>query len=334
MTPDLLQKKPVIFLVGPTASGKSDISIRLAGRLKAEIVSADSMLVYKGMNIGTAKPSVNERMKIRHHLIDIVSPRVSFSVYQYRKNALSVIRDILNRGRIPLIVGGSGLYLEALQKGLSAQPKTNPKFRKKLDQEIKQKGLEWFYELLKKIDPKRAAKIHPHDRKRIIRALEIIHFSGDTASETYASREGLAGMGFNVKIWGIRRYREDLYERINRRVGAMFRNGFILEVKRLKKNGFSKTAREALGYREILEYLKQCRGGVSPPKNVERGDLAPTTLIELIQKRTRQFAKRQLTWFRRAPEIRWIDWQQSETASQVCDKIIKEIDEWLETELF
>ena len=328
MTPDLLQKKPVIFLVGPTASGKSDISIRLAGRLKAEIVSADSMLVYKGMNIGTAKPSVNERMKIRHHLIDIVSPRVSFSVYQYRKNALSVIRDILNRGRIPLIVGGSGLYMEALLKGLSVQPKANLKFRKKLDQEIKQKGLEWVYELLKKIDPRRAEKIHPHDQRRIVRALEIIHFSDKTVSEVYAPRQNLEGMGFHAKIWGIHRNLQDLYERINRRVETMFQDGFILEVKNLKKKGFSKTAREALGYREILGYLNQCRGGVSPP------GLAPTTLIELIQKRTRQFAKRQLTWFRRDVGIRWIDWQQSENASHVCDKIVKEVNEWLEKEPF
>ncbi len=306
-------KNSVLFLVGPTGSGKTELALILAKRLGAEIISADSMLVYRGMNIGTAKPSLDQRRKIRHHLIDITSPRSNFSVYRYRREALRAIRDILKRGKIPLVVGGSGLYLEALWKGLSAPLGGETKVRKELQKTADSKGISYLYDQLKKIDPVRAKKIHPNDRRRIIRALEIAKISGKTPSEWYETRESLQDLGFSVRAFGVLRDRSELYQRINRRVEKMFHQGFLEEVKRLKKSGFSRNAAQALGYREILTNLK-------------KETLSKPELIALIQTKTRQFAKRQLTWFGREKDIEWIEWVGGkESASKICDKIIKGI---------
>lgn len=315
--------KQILFLLGPSGSGKTELSLCLARRLGCEIVSADSMLVYKGMNIGTAKPNKLERKKIKHHLIDLVSPRVNFSVYRYRKLALSVIDSILKRHRIPLVVGGGGLYAAALLKGLSGPFQEsglrNNQFRRRLEN----KTTVFLYSKLKEMDPVRAAQIHPYDRRRITRALEIASLSGKTPSEWYRERESLQDLGYQVKVIGIHRDRTDLYERINQRAKKMFRLGFVSEVKRLKREGFSKTAGQALGYKEILGYLDKRRGGVSPPIK-GRGDLAPTSVVQSIQQHTRHFAKRQLTWLRREKEIRWVEWDRGESARSVCDKIVRE----------
>ena len=310
--------KKILFLVGPTGSGKTELALCLARRLGAEIVSADSMLVYRGMEIGTAKPAAAERRKIRHHLLDLVSPRSNFSVSQHRRLALRATREILKRGRLPLVVGGGGLYVAALWKGISPHPGGSSKIRERLQREAKKKGTAHLYERLQKIDPQRAEKIHPRDERRIVRALEIVEISGKTPSEWYRKKESLEDLGFLVRAYGITRDREDLYRRINRRVERMLGKGWIAEVKRLRKKGFSKTAREALGYREILEYLG--KGEVPAQKPL---------LQRLIQQRTRQFAKRQLTWFRREKEIQWISWEPGESASKVCDKIITESRSWL-----
>lgn len=318
--------KPVLFLVGPTGSGKTELSLLLAKRLGAEIVSADSMLVYRGMDIGTAKPTRAERRKIRHHLLDLASPRSNFSVYLHRKRALEAIQEISRREKIPLVVGGSGLYVNAIWKGLSDHPAGNAKLRGRLMEEAKRKGFRFLYEKLRKIDPVRAQGIHPQDKRRIVRALEITAVSGKTPSEWYRKRGSLADLGYSVLVFGVARERQDIYERINQRVERMFRGGLIEEVRRLKSIGFSKIARQALGYREILEYLK-CRGGPLCPPSTRTGAHggAPLQLIQDIQKRTRQFAKRQLTWFRREKEIHWIPWERGESASRVCDKIMKEL---------
>lgn len=284
------------------------------------------MLVYRGMDLGTAKPTPLQRQKIRHHLIDLVSSRSSFSVYRHRKRALIAIEKILKRGRIPLVVGGSGLYLDLLWKGVSEIPRPSPKISAPRSGNL--------YERLRQIDPERARAIHPHDRRRIVRALEIADSSGKIPSEWFQSRSSsLADLGYSVKIFGIARGREGLYRRINRRVEAMFRKGLVGEVKRLKRIGFSKTARQALGYREVLASL---RGGVADKAISGSRLLRPALsggsrndglreLIQLIQKHTRRFAKRQLTWFRKEKKIRWISWEKGEPASAVCDKIMKEL---------
>ena len=296
----------VVFLVGPTGSGKTELSLLLAKRLGGEIISADSMLVYRGMDIGTAKPAPAEQRKVRHHLIDLVSPRSYFSVYLHRQRAFEAIQQILKRGKIPLIVGGSGLYVNAIWKGLSNIPGQGRKIYAPRGGNL--------YERLRRLDPALANRIHPHDQRRILRALAIAKSSGKVPSEWYGRRESLTDLGYSPRVFGITRDREEIYERINQRVKTMFRQGLIREVKRLKRTGFSKTSKQALGYREVLEFLK--KGGDSSPKEA---------LIPLIQKRTRQFAKRQLTWFRREKEIQLIPWGKGESASQVCDKVMKEL---------
>ncbi|MBI4115428.1 MAG: tRNA (adenosine(37)-N6)-dimethylallyltransferase MiaA [Candidatus Omnitrophica bacterium] len=310
-------KKTVLFLVGPTGSGKTELSLCLAKRLGCEIISADSMLVYKGMDIGTAKPAEADRRKIPHHLIDIVSPRKNYSVHLHRKLALETIEQILKRGRIPLLVGGSGLYVDAIWKGLSRHPAGNPKLRAQLNREADKKGLPFLYRRLKSLDSAQAGRIHPNDRRRVIRALEIIKLSGKTPSEWYQKRESLEDLGYSVRIIGIQRDRVNLYERINSRVEKMFRKGLIEEVKRIKKKGFSRTARGALGYQEVLDYLRH-------ETKSTWGELSL-----LIQKKTRHFAKRQLTWLRRQKEIRWISWPEGEGISPICDKIVRETKLWL-----
>lgn len=308
-----MSKNLILFLVGPTGSGKTQLSLPLAKRLHSEIISADSMVVYRGMDIGTAKPLPKDQKKVPHHLIDVVSPGRSFSVHDYRVLAMKAMQDILKRGRTPFIVGGSGLYVDSLWKGLSPLPGEDPKLRKKLNARAQRKGAADLYEELKKIDPKRAGRIHPHNLRRIVRALEIAHTSGKTPSAWHGQKVSLQDLGYSVRIFGIARERAELYERINQRVRTMFREGFLKEVKRLQRKRFSKTAAQALGYREAISYLKQ-----EKKKSLQE-------VVSEIQQRTRKFAKRQLTWFRRHPEIEWMDWRKNETAQDVCDKILKRL---------
>lgn len=270
------------------------------------------MLVYRGMDIGTAKPLTSQRKKVLHHLIDLVSPRSNFSVYRYRELALKVLDKIFAKERIPLIVGGGGLYAGALWKGISKEIKESPRTQKKLEAEARSKGLSFLYEKLKKIDPLRAIEIHPNDERRILRALEIAEASGKVPTQCYQEKISLEDLGYAVRAFAIRRDRGELYNRINRRVVRMFRKGFVREVQKLRRQGFSKTARQALGYREIL--------------GLEGGHAElPEKLIQDIQKHTRQFAKRQLTWLRHQKEIHWIDWDERESAGSVCDKIMQAI---------
>jgi len=304
----------VLFLVGPTGSGKTELSLLLAKRLGLEIVSADSMLVYRGMDIGTAKPTRTERRRIPHHLIDLISPRTKYSVYAHRQRAFKAIEGILSRGKVPLVIGGGGLYVGALWKGISPHPGGDERLRRRLEKEVQTKGLSFLYARLRKIDPKRAEAIHPNDQRRILRALEISEMTGKKPSEWHRDQKSLTDLGYHVLVFGIERERSELYERINARVIQMFRKGFVQEVKRLKKRGFSSTAKQALGYREILESLPQSK---SSKRDHE--------LIGVVQKRTRQFAKRQLTWLRREKEIQRIPWAKQESARSVCDKIIREV---------
>ena len=296
--------------MGPTGSGKTELSLQLARRLNAEIISADSMQVYQGMDIGTAKPSQTARKRIPHHLIDSVSPRASFSVFQYRQRALQAIKKIIKKNRLALVIGGSGLYVETLWKGISDQPGADAGLRKQLQREAKRDGLGLLHQKLKNIDPARARVIHPNDAQRIIRALEIALPSGRKPSGDARRKGGLEELGYSVRFFGIHRDRSELYQRINQRVEQMFRKGFLQEVKRLKPRGFSKTAAQALGYKEILESFQNS----STPTRQD--------FVLLIQKRTRQFAKRQLTWFRREKAIEWIDWGPRASVRNVCDKIM------------
>lgn len=308
--------KPVLFLVGPTASGKSRIAVDLARHLDGEIISADSMQVYKGMDIGTAKATKVERREIRHHLLDLIPITRTFSVYEYRKLALRSMEDITRRKKLPMVVGGSGLYIRCLILGLSEQPGQDPKIRKRLEKDAVANGLDSLYGKLCQFDPQSASKIHPRDKKRITRALEICEASGKTPSEWYQRREPLESYGFKPMIFGILKNREELYRAIGQRVDRMFRQGFVREVERLSKKRWSKTAEQAVGYKELLTVIKEGKGRPSQ-EALEQAKAQ-------IKLNTRHLAKRQMTWFRKEPGIQWISWEKGMSLRQLV-KILKNL---------
>lgn len=287
------QVPKVIFIVGPTGVGKSDAAVVLAKKINAEIISADSMQIYKGMDIGTAKPGKKLLKQVPHHLIDIVRPSQTFSVFQFYKQSLKLIRQIVRRGRIPLIVGGTGFYVRSLVQGLSSGVGADIAFRKQMEKLEIEKGPGYLYEELRRKDPARAEKISPRDRKRIIRALEIMESSGKPASENVKDCKPLSALGYEVRIFGLNRSRETLYANIEKRIEKMFRLGLPTEAKKVLINRVSKTSMHAVGYKEIWECL-------------EKG-LSPAAAKEQIKINTRHYAKRQITWFRREQGIEWID---------------------------
>lgn len=279
----------VIFLVGPTASGKTALSIRLAAQNNAEIISCDSMCVYKGMDILTSKPDTPCRKKIRHHLIDIISPAKEFSVADYRELALEAVEDILTRGKTPLFVGGSGLYVKAVVDGLFPSGKKDRVFRKRQQGLADRHGTIYLYNRLKGIDPVVAEKIHPNDLRRVIRALEIYHTEKKRPSELRKNTEPIK---HRVRIFGLKVPRDELYKNIELRVEEMFKRGIVQEVKKLSKKGLSLTAEKALGYNEVLGYLK--------------GRYSLEEAKDILKRNTRNFTKRQLTWFRADTRIQWL----------------------------
>ncbi len=289
-----MQKQKVIVICGPTASGKTGLSIELAKKINGEIVSCDSMQIYKDMTIGTAKPVEEEMQGIKHYLIDCVSPDIRYSVADYKKDAIKAIKEILRNGKVPIVVGGTGLYVESLVYGIEYNEiKVDLKYREELEQIIEKEGLNALYEEARKIDPDAIKKVSENDKKRICRILEIYHSTGKTKTELeIESRRN--GPEFEYKLFGITMDREKLYERINKRVDIMIQNGLIQEVKTLldKYKEFP-TAMQGLGYKEVVEYLN--------------GNYTEEEMIEKIKMETRRYAKRQLTWFRKYKNIIWID---------------------------
>ena len=288
----MMQK--VIVIGGPTASGKTGLSIELAKRINGEIVSCDSMQIYKDMTIGTAKPTIEEMEGIPHYMIDCVSPETRYSVADYKKDATRAIKEIISKGKVPIVVGGTGLYVEALIYGIEYNEiEEDLEYRKKLEKIEEKEGLEPLYEMAKKIDEKAMEKISKNDKKRICRVLEIYHSTGKTKTELEVeSRKN--GPEFDYLLFGITMDREKLYERINKRVDIMIENGLIEEVKNLiqKYKNFP-TAMQGLGYKEVVQYLN--------------GNLNKDEMIQKIKMETRRYAKRQLTWFRKYPNIIWLD---------------------------
>ena len=284
----------VIVIGGPTASGKTGLSIELAKRINGEIVSCDSMQIYKDMTIGTAKPTIEEMEGIPHYMIDCISPETRYSVADYKKDATNAIKEIISKGKVPIVVGGTGLYVEALIYGIEYNEiEEDLEYRKKLEKIEEKEGLEPLYEMAKKIDEKAMEKISKNDKKRICRVLEIYHSTGKTKTELEVeSRKN--GPEFDYLLFGITMDREKLYERINKRVDIMIENGLIEEVKNLiqKYKNFP-TAMQGLGYKEVMQYLN--------------GNLNRDEMIQKIKMETRRYAKRQLTWFRKYPNIIWLD---------------------------
>ena len=289
-----MDKPKVIVICGPTASGKTSLSIELAKQINGEIVSCDSMQIYKDMTIGTAKPTKEEMDGIKHYLLDFVSPDQRYSVAEYKKDAENTIEKIISEGKVPIVVGGTGLYLEALIYNIEYQNiEEDMEYRNKLYEIEREQGLSKLYEMASKIDSKAMEKISPNDKKRICRVLEIYHLTGKTKTELEEeSRKNEPK--YNYKLFGITKDREKLYERINLRVDIMINQGLIDEVKNLleKYNNFP-TAMQGLGYKEVVEYLN--------------GLITKDEMIDKIKMETRRYAKRQLTWFRKYKNLIWIN---------------------------
>lgn len=289
-----MSKPKIIVICGPTASGKTALSIQLAKKINGEIVSADSMQIYKDMDIGTAKPSIEEMDGVKHYLIDNVSPTIRYSVANYKKDALNAIEEILKKGKTPIIVGGTGLYVDSLVNGIEYDDlEIDLEYRHQLEQEAKEKGLEELYNKAIQIDAEAMKKISPNDRKRIFRVLEIYHSTGKTKTEQeIESRE--KENPYEYVVFAINMDREKLYERINKRVDIMIENGLVDEVKSLiNKYDELPTAIQGLGYKEVVSYLNN--------------EITYEEMIEKIKQETRRYAKRQLTWFRRNKQIIWLD---------------------------
>jgi len=294
-----------VVILGPTASGKTKLSIELAQKLNGEIISADSMQVYRGMDIGTAKPSLEERQGIPHHLIDIRDPDESWTVSDFIRETQALTTKICNRGKVPIIAGGTGLYLWALIEGFSFPiTPADKELRMRLEKEL----LSTLYSRLSTIDPVAAKKIHPNDKKRIIRALEVYELTGKPISELQEPRRLVAG---SYQLIGLTLPREELYSRINQRVESMIEKGLIEEVKGLREKGYGKNppSMQALGYKEVIDYLE--------------GKWTKEEMIDELKKRTRNFARRQMTWFRRFQNVKWFDVPVDSQA--ILDYIVNEL---------
>lgn len=289
-----MNKPKVIVICGPTASGKTALSIELAKKINGEIISCDSMQIYKYMDIGTAKPTLEEQKEVKHHLIDFVEPNQRYSVAEYKKDAEKSIEEILSKGKTPIIVGGTGLYVDSLIYGIEyPEIELDEEYRKQLEKEIEEKGLESLYNKAKEIDSKAMEKISPNDKKRIMRVVEIYKATGKTKTEQEIESR-THEVKYDYKVFAIKMDREKLYERINKRVDLMVRKGLIEEVQNiLKKYDKFPTAMQGLGYKEVVEYLD--------------GKTTKEEMIDKIKMQTRRYAKRQITWFKKNKQTVWIE---------------------------
>ena len=307
------KKTPLLVIVGPTAVGKSALALNVAGILNTDIISADSAQVYKRLNIGTAKPSLEEQKAVKHHLIDIVDPDQTYSVANYQNNTDEIIRQIRQEGKFPFVVGGTGLYIKALidhyafgSKGASRE------LRAVYEEQVCSEGLDMLYSRLKTIDPSAASKIHPNDQRRIIRALEVYTIEGKPISDQ-VMQTALKESPYETLIFGITREREMLYRRIEDRVDGMIQKGFLDEVRSLYKEEYSDHApgMQVLGYKQMLAYIK--------------GNANWEETIAEIKKQTRNLAKRQLTWFKRDKTIKWIKITDQTSLDNIAENICLEV---------
>lgn len=301
---------PAIMLMGPTASGKTALSLYLADRFPVEIISVDSALVYKGMDIGTSKPDQNILQKYPHHLVDICLPEDAYSVAQFRLDALAAMQDITSRGKIPLLVGGTMLYYRSLIQGLSELPSADEKVRESLERYLHEKGLPSLHERLKKVDPVAAQKIHPNDPQRIQRALEVYEISGKPISQWWEEQKSNKLPYSSLKLAVSTSERSLLHERIEMRFDQMLEEGFVDEVKTLKARGnldLNKPSMRAVGYRQVWQYLDD---------EYSYEDMRYKGIVA-----TRQLAKRQLTWLRSEQNLHWFKSDQKNFEQEVLKLI-------------
>lgn len=304
-----IDRQPAVCLIGPTAIGKTGLSLELATRYGAEIVSVDSMQVYRGLDIGTAKATLAERQQIPHHLIDIVEPDEPYHVARFIDDAVAAIAAIRAKGRLPLLVGGTGLYLKGLLQGLFAVSPIPPEIRQGLRQRLEQEGEAALHAELARLDPPSAGRIHPHDRQRLLRALEIQAATG-TPWSRYLAEQAQAPLLGNVLVLGLDCDRDRLYQRIDTRVGQMVDAGLQGEVEQLLARGYAPTLKplQSIGYRHMIEYL--------------RGAWGWEQTMELLARDTRRYAKRQLTWFRHMAGVRWFAPEQTAAMCETVDHFL------------
>lgn len=305
-------KKKILVIGGPTAVGKTELSIELAKRLNGEIISADSMQIYKYMDIGSAKVSKEEMNRVVHHLIDVVDPSENFSVADYKEQGEKAIKEIISRGKLPIIVGGTGLYINSLTCNMNfTEAEKDEEYRKDLDKLANEHGNNYIHEMLKDIDPISYKEIHANNRKRVIRALEVYKLTGKPFS-SYNAGEDFYKSEYDVHYYVLTMDREKLYERINLRVDIMMEKGLLEECIKLKEMGYTSSMQsmQGIGYKEILYYLE--------------GDVKLQEAINMIKQGSRNYAKRQLTWFRRDPRVTFLD-KDKLSYVEILEKVIGDI---------
>ena len=310
--------KPVVVMVGPTAVGKSRVAVDVAKAFETEVLTADSRQVYRGMDVGTDKPVPEECQGVPHRLIDLVNPDESFNAGLYRRQALDEIERLYRDCRLPLVVGGTGLYVRTLLKGLCDAPPADPIVRAALRQEAKDQGHDRLYARLVAVDPVAAARLHPRDESKVIRALEVYQLSGRRMSE-FQQEHGFAERPFSALIIGLNRDRDALYRRIEERIDWQLAHGLIEETKQFLAQGYQRdsAAMKGLGYRQVAEHLA--------------GEYDVAEMVRRFKRDTRHFSKRQMTWFRKEPGIQWLTIEESDSARHTAELVIGQVDRFLTT---
>ena len=313
-----VRHKPVVVIMGPTAVGKSRVAVEVAKAFETEVLTADSRQVYRGMDVGTDKPSREERQAVPHRLIDLVNPDESFNAGLYRRQAIDEIERLYRDSRLPLVVGGTGFYVRTLLKGLCDAPPADPDVREVLWREAKDQGYDRLYARLVEVDPAVAARLHPRDESKVIRALEVFQLSGRRMSE-FQREHGFAERPFSALIIGLNRDRAALYRRIEERIDWQLAHGLIEETRQLLAQGCQRTsaAMKGLGYRQVAEHLA--------------GEYDGAEMVRRFKRDTRHFSKRQMTWFRKEPGIQWLMIEESETVQHTAARVIGQVDRFLTT---
>ena len=320
MSEVIQNRKPLVVLTGPTAVGKTALSVHLAKAIGGEIISADSMQVYKQMDIGTAKIKPEEMQGVRHYLVDEFMPDEEFHVVKFKEYANRYIEEIYQKGKIPILVGGTGFYIQAVLKDVSFEQEKVSEYRKTLERLAEEKGAHYLHEQLLQVDPESAASIHENNVRRVIRALEYYEQTGEKISE-HNEREKQKESPYNFAYFVLNQEREVLYKRIDKRVDLMVEEGLVEEVKGLMEKGYSRdlVSMQGLGYKEIYSYLQ--------------GEISLEDAIYILKRDTRHFAKRQLTWFKREKDVVWVDKDELVTQEQqlsFCLNILQERGIWKE----
>ena len=303
-----MPSRKIVFVTGPTAVGKTDVSVRLALAVSGEIVNADALQVYREVSIASGRPGPNVTKKVPHHLFGMISVTQNFDVAVYNRMAREAVRDIQRRGKVPIVTGGSGMYVRVLLDGIFEQEGTDARVRRRLEDQARRPGGDTaLHARLSKVDPQAAGKIHPHDTRRIVRALEVYETLGRPISAFHQGHEGFWNHD-DVSLFCLNRERSQLYERINQRVTQMFQAGLLEEVKSLEGLPLSRTARTMIGIREVRGYLA--------------GEYDWEAAKDLMRRNTRRYAKRQMTWFRKESRLTWMTIGPGETAGAIAERIL------------